>query len=558
MKLLFRYFYIALVVASATAHAASYDVIIESGQVYDGTGAPPFQADVGINGDRIAAIGDLSDAAGNRINAEGLAVAPGFINMLSHAPVSLLVDPRGMSDTLQGVTLEVFGEESMGPWSDEMRQDRLERQVELKFEIPWSTLGGYLDHLEKKGTTPNVASFVGASTIRINVIGYDNRAPTDSELTEMKRLTAEAMEEGAMGLTTALIYAPSNFATTEELIALSKVVSKYNGMYISHLRSEANKWMEAIDETLRIAREADVPVEIYHLKAAFQQNWHKLDQAIEKIEQARRDGVEITANMYTYIAGATGLDGAMPLWVQEGGYDKWAERLQDSEIRARVKVDMQQDADDWENMYFGVGTPDNMLFLGFANPELRKYIGMTLAEVAAERGTDPEDTAMDLVVEDGSRVDTAYFMMSEENVRRQIQLPWVSFGSDAGSLATEDPFLSSNPHPRAYGNFSRLLGKYVREEGIISLEEAVRRLTLLPATNLKIRDRGRLAPGYFADLAIFDPEKIGDRSTFEKPHVYSTGVVHVFVNGEQVLKDGEHTGATPGRIVRGPGWTGRK
>jgi N-acyl-D-amino-acid deacylase len=558
MKLLFRYFYIALVVASATAHAASYDVIIESGQVYDGTGAPPFQADVGINGDRIAAIGDLSDAAGNRINAEGLAVAPGFINMLSHAPVSLLVDARGMSDTLQGVTLEVFGEVSMGPWSDEMRQDRLERQVEQKFEIPWSTLGEYLEHLEKKGTTPNVASFVGASTIRINVIGYDNRAPTDSELTEMKRLTAEAMEEGAMGLTTALIYAPSNFATTEELIALSKVVSKYNGMYISHLRSEANKWMEAIDETLRIAREADVPVEIYHLKAAFQQNWHKLDQAIEKIEQARRDGVEITANMYTYIAGATGLDGAMPLWVQEGGYDKWAERLQDSEIRARVKVDMQQDADDWENMYFGVGTPDNMLFLGFANPELRKYIGMTLAEVAAERGTDPEDTAMDLVVEDGSRVDTAYFMMSEENVRRQIQLPWVSFGSDAGSLATEDPFLSSNPHPRAYGNFSRLLGKYVREEGIISLEEAVRRLTLLPATNLKIRDRGRLAPGYFADLAIFDPEKIGDRSTFEKPHVYSVGMVHVFVNGEQVLKDGEHTDATPGRIVRGPGWTGRK
>ena len=558
MKLLFRYFYIALVVASATAHAASYDVIIESGQVYDGTGAPPFQADVGINGDRIAAIGDLSDAAGNRINAEGLAVAPGFINMLSHAPVSLLVDARGMSDTLQGVTLEVFGEVSMGPWSDEMRQDRLERQVEQKFEIPWSTLGEYLEHLEKKGTTPNVASFVGASTIRINVIGYDNRAPTDSELTEMKRLTAEAMEEGAMGLTTALIYAPSNFATTEELIALSKVVSKYNGMYISHLRSEANKWMEAIDETLRIAREADVPVEIYHLKAAFQQNWHKLDQAIEKIEQARRDGVEITANMYTYIAGATGLDGAMPLWVQEGGYDKWAERLQDSEIRARVKVDMQQDADDWENMYFGVGTPDNMLFLGFANPELRKYIGMTLAEVAAERGTDPEDTAMDLVVEDGSRVDTAYFMMSEENVRRQIQLPWVSFGSDAGSLATEDPFLSSNPHPRAYGNFSRLLGKYVREEGIISLEEAVRRLTFLPATNLKIRDRGRLAPGYFADLAIFDPEKIGDRSTFEKPHVYSVGMVHVFVNGEQVLKDGEHTDATPGRIVRGPGWTGRK
>lgn len=549
---------LALVAGTASmVWAQQFDVIVAGGMVYDGTGAAPFVGDVGIRGDRIAAVGDLSGATGERIDASGLAVAPGFINMLSHAPVSLLVDPRGMGDTMQGVTLEVFGEASMGPWTDAMVKSRLDSLTTLKYEIPWRTLGGYLEHLETKRTTPNVASFVAASTVRVHEIGYEDRPPTDRELDRMRELVRTAMEEGAMGLTTALIYAPANFASTEELIELAKVAAEYDGMYIAHIRSEGNAWMEAIDETLRIAREAGLPVEIYHLKAAGQKNWGKLDEAIEKIEDAQREGIQVTADMYTYVAGATGLDASMPLWVQEGGYEEWARRLQDPEIRARVKKEMNEDTDEWENLYLGVGTPDNLLFLGFRNPELRKYIGKTLTEVANDRGVGPEDAAMDLVVEDGSRVEVAYFMMSEENVRRQIQLPWVSFGSDAGSMATEEPFTLSNQHPRAYGNFSRLLGKYVREEKLISLEEAVRRLTLLPATNLKIKERGRLAPGYFADLAIFDPETIQDHATFEKPHAYSTGMVHVFVNGEQVLKNGEHTGATPGRIVRGPGWTGK-
>lgn len=546
-----------IVLSSALdANTQEFDVIIAGGTVYDGTGAAPYVADVGLAGDRIAAIGDLSYADGARVDAEGLAVAPGFINMLSHAPASLLVDSRGMSDTKQGVTLEVFGEFSMGPWNDDMVRGRLESQTTLKYEIPWRTLGEFLEHLEAQGTTPNIASFVGASTVRVHEIGYENRPPTEEELDQMCALVAQAMEEGAMGLTTALIYAPSNFASTEELIELAKVVSEYNGMYIVHMRSEGNAWLEAIDETLRIAREANVPAEIYHLKAAGKNNWDKLDAAIEKIESAQREGLQITADMYTYVAGATGLDASMPVWVQEGGYDEWARRLQDPDIRVRVKREMKQDTDEWENLYYGVGSPDNLLFLGFRNPDLHKYIGKTLTQVAEDRGTNPEDTAMDLVVEDGSRVEVAYFLMSEENVQRQIELPWVTFGSDAGSMAVEDPFTRTNQHPRAYGNFARLLGKYVRDEELISLEEAVRRLTLLPATNLKIIDRGRLAPGYFADLAIFDPGEIQDHATFEEPHAYATGMVHVFVNGEQVLRNGEHTGATPGRVVRGPGWSG--
>ena len=540
-----------------SAYAQEFDVIIAGGTVYDGTGAASYRADVGIVDDRIVAIGDLSDATGTRVDATGLAVAPGFVNMLSHAPTTLLVDPRGMSDTKQGVTLEVFGEASMGPWTDAMAKSRRESQTSMQYEIPWRTLGEYLDHLETKGMTPNVASFVAASTVRVYELGYENRAPSAEELERMRGLVRQAMEEGAMGLTTALIYAPANFASTDELVELAKVVSEFGGMYIVHLRSEGNAWLEAIDETLTIAREADVPVEIYHLKAAGKNNWETLDDAIAKIEGAQREGLRVTADMYTYVAGATGLDASMPPWVQEGGYNEWARRLQDPEIRARVKREMKQDTSEWENLYFGVGTPDNLLFLGFRNPDLHKYIGKTLTEVAADRGTDPEDTAMDLVIEDGSRVEVAYFLMSEENVRRQIQLPWVSFGSDAGSMAVKEPFTKTNQHPRAYGNFARLLSKYVREEKLISLEEAVRRLTLFPATTLGISDRGRLAPGYFADLAIFDPEAVEDHATFETPHAYATGMVHVFVNGEQVLRDGEHTGATPGRIVRGPGWTGR-
>jgi len=540
---------------AAAQRRERFDLIIANGTVYDGTGAAPVRADVGIRDDRIVSIGDLKKArAEKKIDAAGLAVAPGFINMLSHATASLLVDPRGMSDTLQGVTLEVFGEASMGPWNDEMRRTAQLAQGDLRYDVAWSTLGEYLDHLEQRGIAPNVASFVSASTIRVHALGRGDVAPTPEQLERMKALVAQAMEEGALGLTTALIYAPATYAKTEELIELAKVASSYGGMYIAHIRSEGNKFIEAIDETLRIAREAAIPVEVYHLKAAGKQNWHKMDEAIAKIESAQRAGVRITANMYTYIAGATGLDAAMPPWVQAGGYDEWAGRLKDPAVRARVRAEMERDTDDWENLYFSAGTPENIVLVGFKNPDLKHYTGKTIGEVARARGTSPADTAMDLVIEDGSRVGTVYFLMSEENVKKQIALPWVSFGSDAGSLTAEGDFLKSSTHPRAYGNFSRLLGQYVREEKVIPLQEAVRKLTLFPAMTLGITDRGRIAPGYFADLAVFDPQTVGDRATFDQPHQYSVGMVHVVVNGVPVLENGEHTGATPGRVVRGPGW----
>ncbi len=541
--------------ASFSANAQSFDVLIRNGTVYDGTGAAPITADVAIRGDRIAGIGDFSAAsAAMTIDAADLAVSPGFVNMLSHAPVTLLVDPRGMSDTLQGVTLEVFGESSMGPWNETMQRESREGQGDLKYEVAWSTLGEYFDHLQSRGMTPNVCSFVAASTVRVNVLGRDDVAPTPAQLDQMRALVAQSMEEGAMGLTSALIYAPATYASTEELIELSKVASRYGGMYIAHIRSEGNRFLEAIDETLRIAREAALPVEIYHLKAAGTQNWPKMDQAIAKIEQAQRDGVRITADMYSYVAGATGLDASMPPWVQAGGYDAWAERLKDPKIRKRVRREMLRDTNEWENLFYSAGSADRLMLIGFKNPDLKKYTGMTLAQVAAERGTSPADTAMDLVIEDGSRVGTVYFLMSEDNVRKQIALPWVSFGSDAGSMAAEGDFLKSSTHPRAYGNFARVLGKYVREEQVLSLEEAIRKLTLFPASTLGISDRGRLAPGYFADIAVFDPATVADHATFENPHQYATGMVHVLVNGTQVVADGRHTGATPGRIVRGPGW----
>lgn len=542
---------------SAYANAQSFDVLIRNGTVYDGTGAAPIAADIAIRGDRIAGMGDFSAATATvTIDAAGLAVSPGFVNMLSHAPVTLLVDPRGMSDTLQGVTLEVFGESSMGPWNETMQREAREGQGDLRYEVAWSTLGEYFDHLQARGMTPNVCSFVAASTVRVNVLGRDDVAPTPAQLDRMRALVAQAMEEGAMGLTSALIYAPATYASTEELIELSKVAAQYGGMYIAHIRSEGNRFLEAIDETLRIAREAALPVEIYHLKAAGTQNWHKMDQAIEKIEQARRDGIRITADMYSYVAGATGLDASMPPWVQEGGYNAWAERLKDPKIRKQVRREMLRDTNEWENLFYSAGSPDRLMLIGFKNPDLKKYTGMTLAQVAAERGTSPADTVMDLVIEDGSRVGTVYFLMSEDNVRKQIALPWVSFGSDAGAMAAEGDFLKSSTHPRAYGNFARVLGKYVREEKVISLQEAIRKLTLFPATTLGISDRGRLAPGYFADIAVFNPDTITDHATFENPHQYATGMIHVFVNGTQVVADGRHTGATPGRIVRGPGWKG--
>jgi len=541
---------------TACSAATEYDIIIRNGTLYDGSGGNPIVGDVAIQGDTLAAVGQLENARAKlEIDAEGLAVAPGFINMLSWATESLIEDGRSQGDIRQGVTLEVFGEGwSLGPLNEKMKIAESEQQGDIKFDIEWTTLAEYLDFLVKRGVSPNVASFVGATTVRIHEIGYKDRPPTAEELERMRGLVAQAMEEGALGLGSSLIYAPAFYAETNELIELAKVAAKYDGMYISHLRSEGNQLLEGVDELITIAREAGIRAEIYHLKAAGQANWSKLEAVFERVEAARAEGLSITADIYTYVAGATGLNAAMPPWVQEGGYNAWVERLKNPVIRRRLKREMSTPTDDWENLYLAAGSADKVLLVGFKNDALKPLTGKTLAEVAVMRGKSPEETAMDLVIEDGSRVATVYFIMAEANIRKKIAQPWVSLGSDAGSLAPERVFLKSNPHPRAYGNFARLLGKYVREEKIISLTEAIRRMTSLPATNLRIRNRGMIKEGYFADVVVFDPKTIQDHATFERPHQYSSGMRHVFVNGVQVLKDGEHTGATPGRVVRGPGW----
>jgi N-acyl-D-amino-acid deacylase len=549
----------ALLVLSACSSGPRYDVIIRNGTVFDGSGSPGATADVAIEGQRIAAVGDLKDAtAPVEVDARGLVVAPGFINMLSHSETSLIADGRSMGELKQGVTLEVFGEGSMGPMSEKMKADALERQGDIKFEIGWTTLGQYLDWLVARGISPNIASFVGAATVRIHEIGYADRAPTPEELDRMQGLVRTAMEEGAMGVSTALIYAPGFYAKTDELVALSKAASQHGGMYISHMRSEGNRLLEAIDELMTIARQAKTRAEIYHLKAAGESNWGKLDQVIAKVENARNEGLEITADMYTYTAGSTGLDAAMPPWVQEGGYKAWAARLKDPAIRAKVKREMLTPTDAWENLLLASG-PKGVLLVGFKNEALRGLTGKTLDEVAQMRKQSPQETAMDLVIEDGSRVQVVYSLMSEENTRRQVGLPWVGFGSDAGSLAVEGVFLKQSTHPRAYGNFARLLGRYVRDQKAATMADAIRRLTSFPAANLRIKERGSLKPGYFADIVAFDPNTIQDHATYEKPHQYSTGMTHVWVNGTQVLRSGEHTGAKPGQVVRGPGWSaGRK
>ena len=537
------------------APAVRYDVIIRGGTVYDGSGAPGVIGDVAIEGDRIAAVGDLGAATAETIvDAEGLAVAPGFINMLSWAVEDLIEDGRSLGDIMQGVTLEVFGEGvSYGPWSDELKRQAKERQSDIYYDIEWTTLGEYLEYLEKKGVSPNVASFVGATTLRASVVGYENRQATPEELAAMQDMAREAMREGAMGVGSSLIYAPANFASTEELVALMSAASEFGGMYISHIRSEDEELLEAVDELIDIARQTDAPAEIYHLKASGRASWDKLDEVIEKVEAAQKEGLKITADMYAYPASSTGLDAAMPLWVQEGGYEKWAERLKDPEIRAKVAGEILNGTDAFVSGITNAGGPEGVLLVGFRNPELRKYIGKTLAEVSAERGTPYPETAMNLVIEDGSRVQVVYFSMSEDNIRKKIALPWVSFGSDGGSMAPEGVFLEQSTHPRAYGNFARIFAKYVREEGVLTIEEAVRKLTSLPAGNLKIKDRGLLAPGYYADVVVFDPQTIQDKATFAEPHQLSTGVEDVFVNGVWTVKDGAHTGATGGRVVRGPG-----
>jgi N-acyl-D-amino-acid deacylase len=562
MAMQIPFWLLSLLVSGVALHAAdaTYDVIIRNGLIYDGSGENPFTGDVGIRGDKIVAIGNLAGAkAIVEIDARGLAVAPGFINMLSWATDSLIEDGRSQSDLRQGVTLEVMGEgESMGPLSAKMKKGLRDAQGDIKYKVAWTTLGEYLEYLARRGVSCNVASFMGATTARIHEIGYADRPPTPQELERMKNLVRQAMEEGAMGVASALIYAPAFYAKTDELIALAKVAAEYDSMYISHLRSEGNDFFGALDEFLRIAREANIRAEIYHLKAAGSNNWPKLDGVIARIEAARQSGLKITADMYPYTAGSTGLDAVMPPWVQEGGYEAWAGRLKDPAVRERLRREIVTPGDKWENFYLAAGTPENILLVGFRNDKLKYLTGKTLGEVARLRGTPPIDTAMDLVIEDGSRVGTIYFLMSEENVRKQIALPWVSFDSDAGSIAPEGVFLKSNPHPRTYGTFARLLGKYVRDEKIISLPEAIRRLTSLPAANLKLDRRGWLKTGYYADVVVFDPARIQDHATFEKPHQYATGVVHVLVNGVAVIKDGKHTGAKPGQVVRGPGWKPKK
>jgi N-acyl-D-amino-acid deacylase len=539
-----------LITAYGCTAPVQYDVVIRNGRIIDGSGSPSYKGDIGINSDTIAVTGDLKKARGLLdIDAEGMAVAPGFINMLSWAVESLIEDGRSQGDIRQGVTLEVLGEgDSWGPLNDKMKEDLKSMQGDIKYEIEWTTLGEYLEYLENRGVSTNIASFVGTSTLRIHTVGYEDRPPAEGELEEMKMLVSQAMEEGAVGLSAALEYVPASFAKTDELIELCKVAAKYNGMYISHLRNEGDQLLESIDELIRVAHDAQIRAEIYHFKQVGKSNWPKLDKAVSKIDSARSAGLNITADMYNYIASSTGFDIIMPDWVQEGGFNKWVERLKDPAIRKTLGPSI-------DNAILNkTGSPEKVLVVGFNNDSLKYLQGKTLAEIAERRGKSAGETVMDLVIDDASRVSVVYFSMSEENTMRQIALPWMSFCSDGQSMATEGVFLNSSTHPRAYGNFARLLGKYVREEKVIPLEEAVRKLTSFPAGNLKIAKRGELKPGFYADIVIFDPDSIVDHSTFDKPHQYATGMQHVFVNGVQVLKDGEHTGATPGRFVKGPGF----
>ena len=543
------------VLVAAGASAADYSVIIRGGTVYDGAGGAPRRADVGIRADLIAAVGDLSEATADRIlDARGLAVAPGFVNMLSWAVDSLIVDGRSQGEIRQGVTTEIFGEgESMGPWSPPMKKLREEGQGDLRYRIEWTTLAEYLRYLEKRGISTNIASFVGAATIREYVVGLDNQKATPGQMDQMRELVRAEMKAGALGLGSSLIYAPGVYADTNELIELSKVASEYQGKYISHLRSEGDRLLESVDELIQIAREAKIPAEIYHLKAAGESNWNKLDAVIAKVEAARKEGLKITADMYNYTAGATGFDACLPPWSREGGPDAVFKRLEDPVLRGRIAAEMKVKGKDWENICAAAGSPDRILLLEFKTEALKPLQGQTLAEVAKMRGKDWAEVIMDLMQEDRTRVGVAFTMMSEDNVRTQLKLPWVSFCSDAGSLATEGVFLESKTHPRAYGNFARLLGRYVRDEKLIPLEEAIRRLAALPAANLGLERRGLLKAGMFADVVAFDPLTVADRATFEEPHQYSVGMRHVLVNGVPVLVDGEHTGARPGRALFGPG-----
>ncbi len=540
----------------AFADGAQHDTILRNGLIYDGSGRPPYSGEVAIDGDHLSYVGPHAQGhARAEIDVHGKAIAPGFINMLAHPEESILVDGRALSDLKQGVTLEVMGEDSMGPLTPHMKELVKQRQSDIHYDVDWTTLGQYLEKLQKRGIAPNVASFVGAGIVRANFLGEADLQPTPQQLDGMKALVRQAMEEGALGVTTALIYSPNDYAKTPELIALASESARCGGIYIAHIRSEGDRLIEAVKETIDIAQASGAPAEIYHLKVAGKSNWNKIDPLIETIETARASGTRITADMYNYTAGATGLDAAMPPWVQDGGLEAWIARLRDPATRAKVIAEMRNPNPTWENLLLRAGASGTLL-LAFKNPSLRPLIGKTLADVAAARKVSPEDAAVDLVIENGARVEVAYFLMSEDNVKRQIALPWVSFGSDAGAPAPEGVFLKSSDHPRAYGNFARLLAKYVREEKVITLQEAIRKLTALPASNLSLQHRGRLASGYFADVVVFDPATIQDHSTYENPHQLATGVADVWVNGIRALKDGMATGAASGRFVRGRAWSG--
>jgi len=543
--------------AAGPAQSSIHDLVIRNGTVYDGSGHKPYVGDVAVDADRITYVGPHRELKGRtEIDAQGQAIAPGFINMLAHPEESLFADGRALSDLSQGVTLEVMGEFSMGPLNDAMKRLLVERESDIRFPVTWTTLGEYLDSLEHRGIAPNVASFVGAPTVRTLVLGERDVAPTPSQLKQMQTLVHQAMEEGALGVTTMLIYAPANYAKTPELIALAQESARCGGIYTAHMRSEGDRIEAAIQETIEIAKASGAPAEIYHLKLAGKDNWGKLDRVVSMIETARASGVRISANMYTYTAGATGLNAAMPLWVQDGGLEAWIQRLRDPAIRAKVIAEMRiAHPATWENLYGAAGA-QGVLLLSFKNPKLKPLTGKTLAEVAKARGVSPEDAAIDLVIEDGSRVGVGYFLMSEDNVRRQVGLPWVSFGSDEQGDAPAGVFLLSAAHPRAYGNFARVFAQYVRKDHVITVEEAVRKLAALPAENLSLKDRGRLEAGYFADVVVFDPNTIQDHATYDKPHQLSTGVSQVVVNGKLAIRDGKPTGAATGRVVRGRAWTG--
>lgn len=552
---------LSILLAACTAEPPppQYELVIADGVVYDGSGGPPREVNVAVDGDRISALlsPDEAYSAERVVDAAGQAVSPGFINVLSWANESLIQDGRGLSDTHQGVTLEIFGEGwTMGPLNEGMKEQMVDRQTHIEFPIEWTTLSGYLEWLVERGVTPNVASFVGATTIRIHELGQEDVQPNDEQLGRMQELVREAMRDGALGVGSSLIYPPAFYAETEELIALAQAAAEFGGGYITHMRSEANNIHEALDETIAIGRATGERAEVYHLKAAGQKNWPKMAEVIDRIEQARAEGVDIGANMYAYTAGATGLTAVLPPWASDGGFDALTERLRDPETRQRIIEEMRAPAEDWENLLQLAGGADRVLLIGFAEESLKPLIGKTLAEVAEMREQSPEETAIELILEEGRRVGTAYFLMSEENVELGLSQPWVALGSDAYSAAPEGVFLETASHPRAYGNFARFLGRYVREKQLVPLSEAIRRLTRMPAETWQLTDRGCLAVGCYADIVVFDPDTIIDHATYEDPHQLATGVDHVFVNGVQVLAEGEHTGATPGRVVRGPSYTG--